>query len=272
LYSALAARLWEHPVGCVSVLGSDYPREALDRLRARGVDFDGVRTLGQPGGRAWILYEGAIRQLVHRLGRPSHEALSPVESDIPDSWRAARAFHLAPMPFEVHQRHVQALRARTGAFVSVDPHRPITETSLDDWRALLSDVDAFFPSEDELQIEQALRDPQMVLPKLATGRLRFVIFKRGDKGGTLYDAHERRFHSWTARAASVTDPTGAGDAFAIGFVSAHLDGLSVERSLQRAVVTASVAIERWGPDALMTDAREAACRRLVEWYRSEAES
>jgi len=270
LYNALAARLWNHRVGCVSVRGDDYPDAALAGLRARGVDLAGVRSLGRSGGRAWILYEGSIRQLVHRLGRPSHEDVSPLASDIPADWRDARAFHLAPMPFDVQRRHVEALRARSASFVSIDPHRRVTEENLTDWRAVLADADAFFPSEDELTIGGAFQDPESVLPALASGRLHFVIFKRGDKGGILYDAHERRFHTWSARAASVADPTGAGDAFAMGFISAHLEGLTVEQALQRAVVTASVAIEAWGPNGLLQASHPAACARLADWYGAEA--
>ncbi len=72
LHAALAAAAWGARVGCVSVVGTDYPAAALDRLRARGAMLDGVAQLPGPGARIWLLYEGAARQMVHRLGRPSH--------------------------------------------------------------------------------------------------------------------------------------------------------------------------------------------------------
>ena len=53
---------------------------------------------------------------------------------------------------------------------------------------------------------------------------------------------------------------------ALGFVAAHLEGLAVDECLQRAVVTASFAIETWGSDALITATREEADRRLRSWY------
>ena len=158
---------------------------------------------------------------------------------------------------------------RTVPFVSIDPHRPVTEETLDEWREALADADAFFPGEDELLLDGAQADPHRALPRLVNGRLRFVVFKRGARGGILYDAHDERFHTWDARAAAVVDQTGAGDAFAVGLVLAHLEGLPMDACLQRAVVTASFAVAGWGPEALLAATRADAEARLREWYGSE---
>lgn len=270
LYAALAARLWNVPTGCVSVCGDDFPSEMIDRLRRHAIDLGGVRKLGRPGVRAWLLYEGQVRHLVHRVGCPTHEDVSPMLANIPGEWRSAPAFHLAPMPFGVQRLLVDSLSAEQRSFVSVDPHRPITEDTLDDWREMLSNADAFFPSEDEMLLEQARVDPQGVLRRLVSGRLRFVAYKRGAAGGLLYDARTRRFHAWEPRATSVADQTGAGDAFAMGFVAAHLDSLPVEACLQRAVVSASFAIEAWGSEALLAATPAVAEQRVRDFYGSEA--
>ena len=266
LYAALGARLWSVGTGCVSVRGDDYPADMLDRLRGCGVDLAGVQPLRRPGVRTWLLYEGQVRHLVHRLGCPSHEDVSPRPQDIPSEWRMARAFHLAPMPFAVQRALLTSLTSTASPFVSVDPHLPITDDTLTEWRAALARADACFASADELLFEQAGSDPGVALAQLASGRLRFVALKRGEYGGVLYDARDRRLHTWEARTTKVVDPTGAGDAFAMGFVSAHLEGLDVDECLQRAVVTASFALETWGSDALITATREEADRRLRSWY------
>jgi sugar/nucleoside kinase (ribokinase family) len=269
LYGALAAVLWASRAGLVSILGDDYPAEALEQLQQRGVDLAGVHSLGRPGVRTWLLYEGPVRHLIHRLGCPTHEQVSPRPALIPSEWSAARAFHLAPMPFDVQRALLTALRAKGSAFISIDPHLPVTEKTLHEWRDVLADADAFFPGEDELLLEGALANPQKTLPRLVNGRLRFVVFKRGASGGVLYDAHDERFYSWDARVAGFVDQTGAGDAFVIGFVLALLEGLSIEASLQRAVVTASFAVAGWGPEAMLSATRADADARLRQWYGVE---
>lgn len=269
LYASLAAALWGARAGCVSLRGDDYPEPALEQLRARGVATGGIRALGRNGVRTWLLYEGRVRRVVHRLGVLSHEDVSPEPEDVPEAWRAAKAFHLAPMPIAIQERLARVLGAG-GAHVSVDPHELVTEHSLPRWRELLAHVDAFFPSEDELRLEDAQTDPRRALKRLACGRLRFVAYKRGLKGGLLYDALEDRFHGWGPRTHGVVDPTGAGDAFAAGFLVAHQRGLPIEACLRHGVVTASFAIEDWGPDGLLAATPPDAAARLREWFGQEA--
>ena len=269
LYSALGGTLWEARPGLVSVLGDDYPAAVLEKLQQRGADLTGVHPLGRSGVRTWLLYEEQVRRIIHRLRGPTHEDVSPRPAIIPAEWSAARAFHLAPMPFDAQRALLTALRARRSAFVSVDPHRPVTEETLHEWRDALADADVFLPDEDELLLEGAQANPHDALPRLVNGRLRYVVFKRGASGGILYDAHAERFHSWDARAAGVVDPTGAGDAFGIGLVLALLEGLPIESSLQRAVVTASFAIAGWGADELLAATPTDAEARLREWYGAE---
>src|SRR5262249_53202968 len=103
LYGALGATLWDARPGLVSVLGGAYRAAVLETLRQRAVDLGGVHRLGRPGVRTWVLYEGRARHLIHRLGCPTHEEVSPWPELIPSAWRDAPAFHLAPMPFDVQR-------------------------------------------------------------------------------------------------------------------------------------------------------------------------
>jgi sugar/nucleoside kinase (ribokinase family) len=272
MYGSLGAALWGTRVGCVSLVGTDYPVAMLDALERRRVDLAGVHRLGGPAARTWLLYEGHLRRLIHRLGRPTHEQVSPGPEYIPPAWQSASAFHLAPMPFSVQRRVLASLTINANRFVSIDPHLPITEETLGEWRQVLADADAFFPSEDELLLNGSNIDPERVLPRLATGRLRFIVFKQAARGGILYDTREDRFHRWLGRAAKVVDPTGAGDAFAGGFISAHLEGLPVTACLDRGAVSASFAIEAPGAAALLEATRTDAEARIGQWSAAGARS
>jgi sugar/nucleoside kinase (ribokinase family) len=268
LYASLAAALWSGRVGCVSLRGDDYPAEALEQLRRRGVALDGIVPLHGPGLRTWLLYEDRVRRVVHQLGRPTHEAVSPEPAQVPESWRAARMFHLGPMPLAVQARLAGRLGAG-GALLSIDPYELVTEESLPRWRDVLRHADAFFPSDDDLLLEGADTDPRATLRRLAGGRLRFVVWKRGANGGLLWDAREDRFHEWDARTDAVADPTGAGDSFAAGFLTALLDGRAIPDCLRRGVVTASFAIEAWGAASLLAATPADAQARLRAWYGEE---
>ncbi len=260
LYAALGAALWGIRVGVVSVRGDDYPREPLETMAARGIDLAGARPLGAPGLRTWLLYEDRRRQVVHRLDRPSHADVSPGFADIPAAWSGARAFHLAPMPIDIQQALVAALSVRKDAIVSLDPYLLMKPDTLPTWRALLPLVDVFFVSEDEDELgEETLRD-------VAGARTRFLLWKRGARGGRLWDARAKQTLDWVARAEGVSDPTGAGDAFAGGFLAGLLLNDTTEQALERAVVAASFALADHGPASLLRATRQDAARRRDGWY------
>jgi ribokinase len=270
LYTALAARLWGTSVAVASVRGDDYPIAAFQSLAEHGVDVSGVRALEGPGIRTWLLYEEQVRRVVHHLGRPSHAQVSPRANDLPPSYLEARAFHLAPMPFEIQRELVAALSPRREAALSLDPHEPVREDNLSTWRDVLARVDAFFPSRDELRLEGVDDNPRAAVRRLAGGRLRFVAYKQSRDGGLLYDAHHDRFVEWPPVPRLTGDPTGAGDAFAGGLLAGFLAGVSLEDALDRAVVATTFAIEDLGPRGLMRATREEADRRMREWLDARA--
>lgn len=268
LYAALGAALWGARVGVVSVAGSDYPRATLDALEARGVDTSGVRHLDGPGLRTWLLYEASGRRVVHHLGCPAHEDVSPLPKQIVERHPGARAVHIAPMPLAV-QRALAAAAARAGAFVSLDPHEPVREDNLAAWRDVVADLDVFFASDEELRLEGAGDDPRAALERLVTGAARvprWLTYKRGPRGGLLLETAAGAAQEWPACPGRVVDPTGAGDAFAGGFLAGLLSDAGAERALRQGVVAAGFALETWGASGLLGATAEAARARMVEWF------
>jgi sugar/nucleoside kinase (ribokinase family) len=270
LYAALGASLWDLGVAIVAPLGDDYPARTLHALEERGVDLSGLRPLGRPGLRTWLLYEPVARRVVHRLGAASHADASPVPADIEQRFTGARAFHLTPTPLASQTPLLRALAGRTRTIVSLDPHDPVREENLAEWRAALALADIFFVSDEELQLAGAEQDPRGTLARLAGGRLRCVLLKRGSRGGLLYDTRTGEAQAWPSRAAGVVDPTGAGDAFAGGFLAGLLAGDEAPAALERGLISASFALEDWGAARLLAATPAVARRRRAEWFGSAA--
>ncbi len=261
VHAALGARLWGLGVGLVSVVGSDYPAAALDGLAERGVDLAGVRPLGRPGGRAWLLYEREIRRVIHQLDCPSHDDVSPLPADLPDAYRAARGFHLAPMPLQRQRTLAIALADRP--FLSLDPFELLRDDNLADWSRVLAHVDAFFPSRDEIRVGTT---PDALVTRLAGGRLGLVALKAGAAGGRLVDLAAGTSHPWSGRADRVVDATGAGDAFVGGFLAGLLMHGDLQRAVEQGIVAASFAIEDWGARGLFAATPQRATARHAEWF------
>jgi sugar/nucleoside kinase (ribokinase family) len=208
--------------------------------------------------------------VIHHLDCPTHEEVSPALDDIPGAYRTARAFHLAPMPIARQQQLAEGLAAKAPAdssrirpFVSLDPFELVREDNLSQWSRVLENVDAFFLSEDEVRFHG---DPESVLPQIVGNQTRFVVLKRGVRGGQLLDLHSGLTPSWTARATRTIDATGAGDAFVGGFLSGFLTHGDAQRGIQQGIVAASFAIEDWGGRGLLAATPELAHARWQEWF------
>jgi len=73
-----------------------------------------------------------------------------------------------------------------------------------------------------------------------------VIITLAELGSVIYDGNE--FIEIPPYAVHAVDPTGAGDAYAGGFLFARLDGSDLESAGRFASCTASIMIEQTGPD------------------------
>ena len=67
-------------------------------------------------------------------------------------------------------------------------------------------------------------------------------------------------------AREVVDATGAGDAFAGGFLAGLVTHRDVNRALEQGIVSASFAIEDWGGRGLMAATPAVAAERHAEWF------
>ena len=270
LYASLGARLWNARVGIVSPCGIDYPRDTLAALEHRGIDLRGIRRLDGPGLRAWLLYEPRGRRVVHRLDALQHAEASPRPEDVPEEYLAAHIFHVSPMPLDSQRPLVRFLASQQGALLSLDPHEPVREDNLSSWQSILANLDIFFLSDEELQLENATADPVGALRRFAGGRLGTIILKRGARGGLIYDTQEESTFEWEPEVVERIDSTGAGDAFAGGYLAGRIEGEDMRASIEQGVVAASFALEDWGAAALLSATPAQARLRQQDWYTQRA--
>jgi sugar/nucleoside kinase (ribokinase family) len=148
-------------------------------------------------------------------------------------------------------------------FLSLDPFELLQDENARRWREPLAMIDGFFAGEDDLRISG---DAKAIVRELAGARLRLLALKQSDRGGLLVDLHAGETHGWPAHAAGVVDVTGAGEAFAGGFLAAWLTGGDIPRGIAQGVVAASFAIEDWGSRGLARATPDAARQRLSTWF------
>jgi sugar/nucleoside kinase (ribokinase family) len=258
-FSASACHLT--PVQLVGVIGDDFPVKKLDALAARGVDLAGLERAEGRSFRWRGRYRhdlNAAETLETHLG-----VFSNFNPKIPAQFRTA--------PF-VFLGNIDP-RLQLGVLTQVDRPKLVACDTMNFWiesrrpdlLKLLEHVDCITLNEGEArQLTEKynlIRAARWIMergPKL-------VIIKKGEHGAFMFSG-STIFFAPAYPLEEVFDPTGAGDAFAGGFMGylARSGDLS-EANLRRAVIFGSAmgsfAVEKFSIDRLLElDAKTIAAR------------
>lgn len=244
IFACGAARLGLR-VAFIGVCGDDiFGRFMLDEMQKRDVEIENV--IVHPNGftgLSVILARGADRAILTHPGLIS--ALQA--SDISDSLlRQARHLHVASYFLQTAlQPDLPNLfrRARSfGLTTSLDTNYDPSEKWLG-FDELLSVTNVFLPNEKEAVSLSGEEDVDLAADRLKV-RVEALAIKMGAEGALGINQNQK------ARAASipvnVVDTVGAGDSFDAGFLFGHLNGWSLEKSLQLACVCGAMSTQKAG--------------------------
>jgi sugar/nucleoside kinase (ribokinase family) len=231
VHFAVAASLL-HPVQVVGVVGDDYPVHELDRLAVRGIDWSGVEHAAGESFR-WkgkYSYDLQSRETLEtRLG-----VFADFSPKLPPGAERARMVFLGNIDPVLQLRVLDQVKAP--AFCACDTMNYWIQSKRDDLLKLLKRVDMLMVNDGEARelsgdwnIHRAGRWILERGPKR-------VVIKQGEYGALLIEAG-RSFHIPAYPLEEVFDPTGAGDAFAGGFMGYLARAQQVDTNyLRRAMV------------------------------------
>jgi sugar/nucleoside kinase (ribokinase family) len=260
-FSASAMHL--APVQLVGVVGSDYPVEKLEPLRARGVDLAGLERADGSSFRWRGRYRhdlNAAETLETHLG-----VFSRFSPKIPEQFRRAPFVFLANIDPRLQ---LEVLRqVERPKFVACDTMNFWIESRRPELLNLLTHVDLVTVNEGEARqlTEQynLVRAARWIMergPKV-------VVIKKGENGAYLFKDREI-FFAPAYPLEEVFDPTGAGDAFAGGLMGyLARSGVFGPAELRRAVIYGSAlgsfAVERFSVGRLLEIGRDEIASRVA---------
>lgn len=218
-------------VDALEAEGIDCERLIVDRQRPTGLQFKSRTD------------NGSDPETVYFRRGSAASALCP--DDLPAARIAAcRHLHLtgitAAISASAHAlcHHAMNTMRAAGGTISFDPNlRPALWPSHDAMRdainALAAKADWVLPGIDEGQMLTGSREPGAIADFYLNAGAAEVAIKLGADGAYWQSRHE---HVTVAGSAveRIVDTVGAGDGFAVGFISARLDGCSVAAALARA--------------------------------------
>lgn len=253
--AALAAALFTD-VRLVAAVGDDFPDELRAQLEHPRLDLGGLVVTGEKtsrwGGR--YHYDMNTRDtLFTELGVNANW-----EPELPAGWEDSNtAFLAAGDP--VMQRDLIA-RLSAPRATMVDTIKFYIDSARDELAKTLQSAD--FVSINESEARQIAETPSILKAgrTLLDGGVRGVIVKLGEYGAAFISG-EDYFVAPGYPLEEVTDPTGAGDAFAGGFLG-YLDTVpnitpaEIRKAIVYASTVASFQVEGFGPSRLLSLTRD----------------
>lgn len=147
----------------------------------------------------------------------------------------------APGPRAAVRDFLARARAR-GVSVAVDPASEgfLLEVGPENFLAWTAGADWIFANQDEARVLCGARELTAQM-QLLGAHYTNVVLKRGGLGAALGSRDGVRL-TMPAQIVTVVDSTGAGDAFAAGFLAAHVEGAGVEAALGKAIAVGARAV------------------------------
>jgi len=245
VHFSMAASLL-HPVHVVGVIGSDYPVDQLERLRGRGIDWSGVERAEGESFR-WkgkYSYDLQSRETLEtRLG-----VFAAFKPRLPDEWRSAKYLFLGNIDPALQIDVLEQIAAPE--LVVCDTMNYWIQGRRPELLELLRRVDVLLVNDGEareLSGQWNIHKAGRWILKQGPKR---VVIKQGEYGALLMEPG-RTFYVPAYPLEEVFDPTGAGDAFAGGFMGylARV-GSAAPEQMRRAMVYGSTmgsfAVEGFG--------------------------
>ena len=229
-------------IGSVGTDAGDY----VSSLGAAGVDVSGVRvssTLASP--RFTVVTDEAQNQIGSfypgAMAEAAEISLADVDADL---------VLVSPNDPGAMLRHTAECRERGVAFAA-DPSQTLTFLDGDAIRSLVEGADYLFTNEYEagLVTEKTGWSDADILDLV-----KVRVTTHGSKGSVIARKGCDDITVGIAPADVVVDPTGTGDAFRAGFLTATAWGLGLERAAQVGALLATHCVEAKGPqDYALTD-------------------
>jgi len=227
--------------GLVTKVGKDFPKEWLNRL-SEILDIKGVHILEGNTIHIYMIYheDGSVDAPVD-MG----VAQKMGETEIPEEYLNAKIFHISPIPPEEQLKVINRLK---GKRISLDFNPTYMEdykTKKDLMKEIISRTEIIFPNEREARTITGEKDLKKAAKILYEWGANLTIITLGEKGALLYNGE--KFMEFEALPINeIVDPTGAGDAFAGGFLAHYAKEKPIEKCIKQGLLRAREVLKKKG--------------------------
>jgi sugar/nucleoside kinase (ribokinase family) len=268
-YVAYSASHLTGPIQQISIVGDDFPEEEMNELKKRNVQLAGVEIVH---GQKSFFWSGKYHLDMNTRDTliTDLNVLANFNPKVPEEYQGSDFLMLGNLMPSLQISVIQQLRKRPKLIV-LDTMNFWMTSAMDDLKKVLGMVDALLINDSEARELSGEFSLVKAAHKILKMGPKFLIIKKGEHGALLF--HEDHvFFAPALPLEDVFDPTGAGDAFAGGFIGhiAKTKDISFE-NMKTAIIVgsalASFCVEKFGPQRLKEITKNDIDSRLEEFVQ-----
>ncbi len=252
-YICLSSSFFANKLNLVSVVGDDFPSEAIQILKDKNVNTKGLQI---KEGEKTFFWSGKYHNDMNTRDTIDTQlnVLENFNPTVPKEFKDSEFLMLGNLMPSIQKKVLDQMTKRPKLIV-LDTMNFWMDLFMDGLKEALKEVDVLTINDEEarqLSGEHSLIRASKVI--LGMGP-KYLIIKKGEHGALLFNNKEV-FFAPALPLEEVFDPTGAGDSFAGGFIGylAKTNDISFE-NMKRAVINgsamASFCVEKFGTQKLI---------------------
>jgi len=251
-FISMAASYFTKNINLVSVVGEDFPAEAIGMMQKRGVNTEGLQI---KQGEKTFFWSGKYHNDMNTRDTLDTQlnVLATFDPVIPEAYQDCDFLMLGNLAPAVQHMVLDRLQNRP-KLVVLDTMNFWMNIALPELTSLLKRVDVLTINDEEARQLSGEYSLVKASQKILAMGPKYLIIKKGEHGALLFNS-EQVFFAPALPLEEVFDPTGAGDSFAGGFIGylAETKDISFD-NMKRGVIfgsaMASFSVEKFGTERI----------------------
>ena len=266
-YIGLSASFFSNNLNLISVVGDDFPKQAIQILEQHNVDTKGLQI---KKGEKTFFWSGKYHNDMNTRDTIETQlnVLETFDPIVPKEYQNSEFLMLGNLMPSVQKKVLDQMKTRPKLIV-LDTMNFWMEHFLEDLTEALKEVDVLTINDEEARELSGEYSLVKAAKKIQEMGPKYLVIKKGEHGALLFNKEEV-FFAPALPLEEVFDPTGAGDSFAGGFIGylEKTQDTSFE-NMKRAVIhgsaMASFCVEKFGTERLKELKRNDVESRLQEF-------
>lgn len=266
-FISMAASYFTKNINLVSVVGEDFPTDAIGMMQKRGVNTEGLQI---KQGEKTFFWSGKYHNDMNTRDTLDTQlnVLATFDPVIPANYQDCDFLMLGNLAPAVQHQVLDRLQTRP-KLVVLDTMNFWMNIALPELTSLLKRVDVLTINDEEARQLSGEYSLVKAAQKILAMGPKYLIIKKGEHGALLFN-NEQVFFAPALPLEDVFDPTGAGDSFAGGFIGylAETKDISFD-NLKRGVIfgsaMASFSVEKFGTERIQNLSSEEVDERVQQF-------